>query len=82
MKFEVARNFRIKLFSMVSALPMSRHTDHHSGETIDQVNKAVDALQAFSGNNYMYTSTVLKFVSSVGMLVRIRPIAGVSLFVM
>jgi len=81
LKFGITTNFRMRLFDMVMALPMSRHTEHHSGETIDQVNKAVSALQEFSGNTFLYMSTVLRFLTSIVMLTWIRPVIGATIFV-
>lgn len=81
LKFEMTKRFRIHLFDMIMALPMSRHTEHHSGETIDQVDKAVSSLQNFSGNTFMYMNTALSFVTSVIMLTWIRPIVGAVIFV-
>lgn len=56
------------MFRKVTSLPMQWHNDHHSGETIDKINKGMYAIKEFSGNNHMYLNTV---VYSVGSLISI-----------
>lgn len=80
-KFEITKAFRLHLFKVVTSLSLSWHSDHHSGETIDKVNKASDALQEFAGNTYMYIGVFLTFLTSISMLIRIRPMAWVIIFV-
>jgi ATP-binding cassette subfamily B protein len=73
-KFQVNKSFKETIFHYTTSLPLSRHNDHHSGETIDQFSRANDALRDFSGSNFMYITTVMRFVTSIAMLVRIWPL--------
>ena len=38
-KFDVAERYMADMFHKVSSLPMQRHTDNHSGKTIDKITK-------------------------------------------
>jgi hypothetical protein len=46
---------------MAIMLPMSWHSDNHSGETVDKINKASYALQNFSSDIYTSFGTFISF---------------------
>ena len=46
--FLVRKNYRQTMFEHVMVLPAKWHKDHHSGDTIDKINKAADKLYDFS----------------------------------
>ena len=46
--FLVKRNFLNKKISKVLELPISWHKDHHSGDTIDKINKSSNGIGGFS----------------------------------
>ncbi len=49
-QFRIDRNYKKFLYQGVLSLPLSWHTDHDSGDTIDKVNKSTDALSQAAGN--------------------------------
>lgn len=65
MKFQVAEKYLSNIFHKVSSLPMQRHADHHSWQTIDKINKGMYAIREFSGNQFMYSSTFVFAVWSI-----------------
>ena len=46
--FRVENNYRRYLISGVMALPLEWHTDHHSGDTIDKIERGSGGLEGFS----------------------------------
>jgi Uma2 family endonuclease len=42
--FYIGKNFKKYIFTIITELPFSWHSDNHSGETINKVNKATQAL--------------------------------------
>jgi ABC-type bacteriocin/lantibiotic exporter with double-glycine peptidase domain len=76
-KFQVAESFASDMFRKVTSLPMQRQSDHHSGETIDKINKAMYAIREFSGSNFMYLNTIIFSIGSVFSLTVLRWKAGV-----
>lgn len=71
-QFGVAENYTSDMFHKVASLPMQRHNDNHSGETIDKINKSMYALREFSWNNFMYLDTIILSVGSIISLSIIR----------
>lgn len=41
LKFKTERAYKLYLFKAVTSFDLSRHNDHHSGETIDKIEKAI-----------------------------------------
>ena len=48
--FFVRRNYTNKKINQVLELPIKWHKDHHSGETIDKINRASGAIESFSSS--------------------------------
>ncbi len=46
-------------------MPFQRHNDHHSGDTIDRINKATGALHDFSSSQFTYLGTIMYIVGAV-----------------
>ena len=67
--FIVRTNYKKYLIDGTMDLPAEWHTDHHSGGTIDKIEKATSALFDYSGSMFMVISSVIKFVSSFIALV-------------
>ncbi len=66
--FIIRRTFKRALLSRVLDLPASWHRNHHSGDTIDRVNKGSQALYDFSSNIYMLTENSVRLFGSVTVL--------------
>ena len=63
--FIARKNFQKFLLGGVLNLPLSWHTDHHSGDTIDKVNKGSNAIFSFAHGSHSYITNIVKFVGSV-----------------
>ncbi len=66
--FKVRANYRKYLLKGVMTLPMEWHTDHHSGDTIDKVEKGTSALYSFSEESFDVISALVKLAVSYTML--------------
>jgi ABC-type multidrug transport system fused ATPase/permease subunit len=64
--FDATRLYKMSLYHMAISLPIERHTDNHTGTTIDKITKATGALERFA--SWIF-STVGTFISLVGALV-------------
>ena len=64
--FFVHRNYVNSKIDKVLELPIKWHKDHHSGDTIDKVNKGSNALSAFS--SYITFQLIYAVTSIVGSL--------------
>ncbi len=79
--FAVKRAFQMALFHKVTALPMSWHRVHHSGETIDQLAKASSALGDFVESGFEVIHLLVRFVGAVVLLAWLMPMAGVAVVI-
>lgn len=66
--FIVRANYRKYLLKGVMALPIEWHTDHHSGDTIDKIEKGTDALFDFSESTFVVLKEFLTLIISFGAL--------------
>ncbi len=67
--FYIAKNFKSSIFSRITELPFSWHADNHSGEIINKVSKATNAIEKFSSEHFMYIQAIIRFFGSlVGIL--------------
>ncbi len=66
--FLVRSNYRNFLMRGVMNMPLDWHTEHHSGDTIDKVNKGTQALYDFSGNTFENIYALVKLFGSYIML--------------
>lgn len=74
--FILSRNFLDELYHQTLHLPVSWHKDHHSGSTINRINKAYNALKSFFQNGFVYLHALSKFVFSFGAMLYFSPIFG------
>ncbi|MBI4836709.1 MAG: ABC transporter ATP-binding protein [Candidatus Abawacabacteria bacterium] len=63
--FIVRANYKKYLLNGVLAFPMEWHTDHHSGDTIDKVEKGTSALYRYSGDTFQLIETITSLISSL-----------------
>lgn len=63
--FLVRKNYQEFLVKGVLALPSKWHTDHHSGDTIDKVNKGASAMYDFSGSTFIYIRVFIHFIGAL-----------------
>ena len=67
--FLVRANYKNHLLQGVMAFPLAWHTDHHSGDTIDKIEKGTGALYDFSGETFTLIEAVVRLMSSYVALV-------------
>ena len=67
--FTVKKNYKEYLLRGTMALPLSWHADHHSGDTIDKIEKGSNAIFSFSENTFQFLSAFVRFVISFGALI-------------
>ena len=71
--FRVRGNYRKHLLQGIMNLPMDWHVAHHSGETIDKVEKGASALYQFSQESFQIVYAIVQFVGSFFMLSYFSP---------
>ena len=74
--FDVSRNFLDELYHQTLHLPLTWHKTHHSGATINRINKAYNALKTFFENGFTYLHVVAKFTLSFGAMLYFAPFYG------
>ncbi|HEX9504294.1 MAG TPA: ABC transporter ATP-binding protein [Patescibacteria group bacterium] len=63
--FLVRKNYKQDMVAKVLSLPTSWHKDHHSGDTIDKINKASESLFEFSRLLFILTTNLVRLVGGV-----------------
>ena len=66
--FFVRANYRKHLLAGTMALPIEWHTDHHSGDTIDKIEKGANALFEFNENSFQVIQAVVILIAGVSAL--------------
>ncbi|MDO8556055.1 MAG: ABC transporter ATP-binding protein [Nanoarchaeota archaeon] len=67
--FIVRANYRKYLLDGMLALPQKWHTDHHSGDSIDKIEKGISALFNFTENSFNVVGGLFRLVSSYIVLI-------------
>jgi len=62
--FLVKANYKKYLLDGTMSLPAQWHTDHHSGDTIDKIEKGTGALYRYSSESYEVIQTLVLFLGS------------------
>ncbi len=63
--FLIRKNYRQTMFERTMELPARWHKDHHSGDTIDKINKASENLFTFSSELFFIIQNFTAFVVSI-----------------
>jgi len=74
--FSLSRNFLKEKYHQTLHLGAKWHQDHHSGATINRIQKAYDGLRNFFDRGFMYIYTLTKFVFSVAAILYFSPLFG------
>lgn len=74
--FRARMNYRKSLLKGVMTLPMEWHVDHHSGDTIDKVEKGTGGLYSFSQVSFQIIYAVVSLIGSYAILVYFSPPAA------
>ena len=80
--FIARMNYRRHLLKGILTLPLSWHAEHHSGHTIDKVEKGTSGLYQFSESSFEVVYGIVQLVGSYVMLAYFCPPAGVIVLVM
>lgn len=80
--YSVRTNYQLALFRMVTGLPLQWHKDNHSGEIIENVNRASLALNSFLDGSFEVIHILSRFIGSVAILCVFLPGAGVAVLAM
>ncbi len=62
--FIVRANYKKYLLDGVMTFPLEWHTDHHSGDTIDKIEKGTSALYRYSENTFQIIESMVRLISS------------------
>src|SRR3990167_10822025 len=63
--FLVRANYKKYLLDGTIGLPLEWHTEHHSGDTIDKIEKGTKALYNFSENSFQFIQAMVRFFGSL-----------------
>ena len=74
--FKTRVNYRRYLLSGVLRLPLEWHAEHHSGDTIDKIEKGANALYQFSENTYEVVYGAVQLIGSYCVLAYFCPPAA------
>lgn len=74
--FIVRKNYKMDLLQGVMNLPLEWHTDHHSGDTIDKIEKGTKSLFDFGVSSFMFITSIVAFVSSLIALIYFNVLIG------
>lgn len=74
--FHIGANYKKHLFGLVTELPLKWHRQHHSGESIDKINRATNALTNFYDSSFELSYMIFRMVSSLAALFWFMPFAG------
>jgi ABC-type multidrug transport system fused ATPase/permease subunit len=74
--FKARVNYRKYLLKGVMTLPMEWHVDHHSGDTIDKIEKGTNGLFLFSEDSFEVIYAIVQLVISYAILAYFSPPAA------
>lgn len=78
--FKVRINYRRYLMKGVMTLPMEWHVEHHSGDTIDRIEKGTGSLFEFSKDSFVVIYSLVQLVGSLSMLLYFSPSSAYIVF--
>jgi ABC-type multidrug transport system fused ATPase/permease subunit len=73
--FNIKANYKSKLFGVLMQLPVQWHREHHSGESIDKINRATTALSDFFGDSFGVFCPLLSLLGIEIVLYNFMPFA-------
>lgn len=74
--FFVRKNYKNYLLRGTMALPMEWHTDHHSGDTIDKIEKGTTALFNFSERTFEVIQGMISLLTAFVVMFFFDPLAA------
>ena len=79
--FHIKSRYRLHLIKNLIELPLAWHQTHHSGESIDKINKATTALFEFYEQCYELVYMAFRFVGTLAVLIWFMPMAGLMVLI-
>ena len=74
--FSVRRALKAHLFAVITALPLQWHKNHHSGQTINRIAKATNALFNFTQDGYQLIEMIVRPIGALVALTILFPAAA------
>lgn len=74
--YHIRANYKRHLVKLLTGMPLQWHRDHHSGESIDKVNRASNALFQFFESTYYICYMLFRFIGAQVILFCFMPGAG------
>jgi len=78
--FKVRMNYKMDLLKGIFNLPLDWHVEHHSGDTIDKIEKGTNALFRFSESSFEVIYSMAKLVGAYVILAYFSPSSGFIVF--
>jgi len=75
--FFVRAQYKAFLMKSIAKLPVEWHSNNHSGDINDKIDKSSNALFLFSSNTFMIIGPILSFILSITMLLIIYPLSAI-----
>lgn len=76
--FQSKKKFILNTYEMLQSLPLQWHSENHSGNVIDRVNKAGDSLYYFGQFQANCIEIIIKFIGSAIILSMISPVISIT----
>lgn len=80
--FKARMNYRYHLLSGILRLPLEWHSEHHSGDSIDKIEKGTTSLYNFSASTFEIINGGVQLVGSYAVLAYFSPPAALIVAVM
>jgi ABC-type multidrug transport system fused ATPase/permease subunit len=74
--YHIRNRYKAAMFQKITELPLRWHRDHHSGESIDKINRASTALYNFFEEGFVLIYMVTRLVGIVLIVYSFMPLAG------
>ncbi len=75
-QFHIKANFKASLFKMITDLPLQWHREHHSGDSIDKINKATNSLSSYFDMTFEVSYMLFRLIGTQIILFCFMPFAG------
>jgi ATP-binding cassette, subfamily B, bacterial len=75
-QYHTKANYTSHLFHLVTDMPLQWHREHHSGDSIDKINRACNSLAQFHEQTFLVLEMLLRFFGAQVILFWFMPAAG------
>lgn len=79
--FIVRKNFKAYMLEGTMNLPIEWHVDHHSGDTIDKIEKGAEALSSFASRTFELIQSVIFLITAYVVIMFYEPAATAFLII-